>query len=369
MLQRIDLADRIDARAAADARASTGSPDDTLVTRALDAARRRRRGEPRWRVPHREAHPGRRRPRRRQLRRRDRARARERSARRAARRRPRCTSSRRGLGADVPFFLDRRPAARRRATGTDLEPLDLPQDYWIVLVAAARTQQKQSTARVYDASTTRRRRLRRAARRAARAARRVRRPSDLARCRRTTSRRRRSPTSCARSGAFRADVSGAGPAVYGLFHRRARRRGGRSARFEAPRARLDHGTSVVRLIAMGERPRSRRTTARHAGRLAAPAQAAYSSAGSPFSKSILAALTHSVSQYTIIVLGADHDPALPAVGQGSARHDQAGRWIVAASQALAIVASLLAHFIGLFVLVLAGLFAAVALFLIFPDRR
>ena len=44
-------------------------------------------------------------------------------------------------------------------------------------------------------------------------------------------------------------------------------------------------------------------------------------------------------------------------------------WIGAASQALAIVAVLLAHFIGLFVLILAGIFAAVALFLIFADRR
>ncbi len=44
------------------------------------------------------------------------------------------------------------------------------------------------------------------------------------RCRRTTSRARRSRANCSRHGAFRADVSGAGPAVYGLFHQPCRRR-------------------------------------------------------------------------------------------------------------------------------------------------
>ena len=41
--------------------------------------------------------------------------------------------------------------------------------------------------------------------------------------------------------------------------------------------------------------------------------------------------------------------------------------IAAASQALAIVVVLLAHFMGLFVLILAAIFAAVALFLISPT--
>ena len=41
------------------------------------------------------------------------------------------------------------------------------------------------------------------------------------RCLRTTSPPRRWPRSCAKLGAFRADVSGAGPAVYGLFTRSA----------------------------------------------------------------------------------------------------------------------------------------------------
>ena len=84
---------------------------------------------------------------------------------------------------------------------------------------------------------------------------------------------------------------------------------------------------------------------------------------------ILAALTASVSKYTIIALGLIAIPIYLIWGRnqsGTIRHVS---WIAAASQALAIVALLLSHFIGLFVLVLAGLFAAVALFLIFFDRR
>ena len=58
-------------------------------------------------------------------------------------------------------------------------------------------------------------------------------PATSRRSRRTTSRHRRSRLSSVRLGAFRADVSGAGPAVYGLFHHRrhagAARRALRSA--------------------------------------------------------------------------------------------------------------------------------------------
>ena len=83
---------------------------------------------------------------------------------------------------------------------------------------------------------------------------------------------------------------------------------------------------------------------------------------------ILAALTASISKYTIIALGLVTIPIYLIWGKdqhGTIRHVS---WIAAASQALAIVAILLSHFIGLFVLVLAGIFAAVALFLIFADK-
>jgi 4-diphosphocytidyl-2-C-methyl-D-erythritol kinase len=126
-----------------------------------------------------------------------------------------------GIGADVPFFLADGPQLGR-GDGTVLEPVALPQDF-VVLLFLPKGEEKPSTGSVYDAFD------RRAGgvgfeERAARlqevlAA--ARRPRDLAAL---------PPNDLATSphsdelrslGAFRADVTGAGPAVYALFHRRA----------------------------------------------------------------------------------------------------------------------------------------------------
>ena len=53
----------------------------------------------------------------------------------------------RELGADVPFFLRAGPHLGA-GDGTDLRPLDLPQDYWILLVVP-HGERKASTADVY----------------------------------------------------------------------------------------------------------------------------------------------------------------------------------------------------------------------------
>jgi 4-diphosphocytidyl-2-C-methyl-D-erythritol kinase len=124
------------------------------------------------------------------------------------------------LGADVPFFLRSGPQLAT-GDGTELQPLELPQDYWVVLVRPAGAR-KRSTADVYARFDARNGAAgfegRVAALRDALAA--VRRPRDLARL---------PPNDLASSplaadlvalGAFRADVSGAGPVVYGLFHHR-----------------------------------------------------------------------------------------------------------------------------------------------------
>jgi 4-diphosphocytidyl-2-C-methyl-D-erythritol kinase len=127
----------------------------------------------------------------------------------------------RDLGSDVPFFLTHGPQLGAD-DGTELRALDLPQDYW-VLIVLPHGERKSSTADVY-ARFDERRDAEGFAERSAKllaALERVRRPRDLAEL---------PPNDLASSplaqelralGAFRADVSGAGPAVYGLFLHRA----------------------------------------------------------------------------------------------------------------------------------------------------
>jgi len=124
------------------------------------------------------------------------------------------------LGADVPFFLADGPQLGR-GDGAELEPLDLPQDYWIVL-ALPHGPGKDSTAAVYRSFDERGGDhgwpQRREALEQALAA--VRRPRDLAALPPNDLVSSPLAAELLRLGAFRADVSGAGPAVYGLFHHR-----------------------------------------------------------------------------------------------------------------------------------------------------
>jgi 4-diphosphocytidyl-2-C-methyl-D-erythritol kinase len=126
-----------------------------------------------------------------------------------------------GVGSDVPFFLADGPQLGS-GDGATLAPLHLPQDFWVVLVLP-RDERKPSTRNVYAAFDRRGGADGWEERRAALLAglERVRRPRDLAAL---------PPNDLASSplagelvalGAFRADVTGAGPAVYGLFHHEA----------------------------------------------------------------------------------------------------------------------------------------------------
>jgi 4-diphosphocytidyl-2-C-methyl-D-erythritol kinase len=123
------------------------------------------------------------------------------------------------VGADVPFFL-RDGAQVATGSGTELTPVALPTDYHIVLLVP-RAETKQATAAVYESFDARQgargfdRRVTEfrdalatiaTARDLATLP-----PSDLAVSRFAAALRD--------AGAFRADVSGAGPTVYGLFER------------------------------------------------------------------------------------------------------------------------------------------------------
>ena len=115
-----------------------------------------------------------------------------------------------GLGADVPFFLTSGPQLGE-GDGTELRPLDLPQDYWVLLLLP-HGEQKQSTAAVYDAfsgadgfAERRADVLRELA------------LGDLAALPANDLASSPLADELRSQGAFRADVSGAGPALYGLF--------------------------------------------------------------------------------------------------------------------------------------------------------
>jgi 4-diphosphocytidyl-2-C-methyl-D-erythritol kinase len=123
----------------------------------------------------------------------------------------------RELGADVPFFLEDGPQLGS-GDGRELEAIELPQDYWVLLVIP-RGAEKRSTGDVYDSFDARGGEEGYEERREAllELLRSTRRPRDLAAL---------PPNDLASSplaeelrvlGAFRADVTGAGPAVYALF--------------------------------------------------------------------------------------------------------------------------------------------------------
>lgn len=223
VLQRIDLCDRLEL-VAAPALAVVGFREDTLVRAALERLAAEAAVEPLWRVRLTKEIPvaaglgG--------------GSADAAAALRLANAtlaqplpRDRLVALAASVGADVPFFLEPGPKLAEGA-GERLAPLELPQDFWVV-VALPRAAAKDSTGAVYSRFDT----LGGAAgfeeRKAALldALGRIRRPRDLAAL---------PPNDLAvpaggaplaaelhAAGAFRADLSGAGPAVYGLFHRRS----------------------------------------------------------------------------------------------------------------------------------------------------
>ncbi len=122
-----------------------------------------------------------------------------------------------GLGADVPFFLAPGPQLGL-GDGTELTPLTLPRDYCVlVLLPAGST--KHSTKSVYDAFDDRHGEIGFAERGADLLGRlrEVRASGDLSTWPPNDLASSALTSELSRLGAFRADVSGAGPALYGLF--------------------------------------------------------------------------------------------------------------------------------------------------------
>jgi 4-diphosphocytidyl-2-C-methyl-D-erythritol kinase len=210
VLQRVALADRVEVEPAPALRV-TGFPDDTLVRAALEALAGHAGVEPAWhatimkQIPVAAGLGG--------------GSSDAATALRLANallREPRddLHEIAAGLGADVPFFLTAGPQLGE-GTGTTLRPVTLPADYWVVLVAP-HGETKASTGDVYrafdgaDGFDERRAALLEAVDAGDLAALP---PNDLA----------SSPLAAElrELGALRADVTGAGPAVYGLFLDRA----------------------------------------------------------------------------------------------------------------------------------------------------
>jgi 4-diphosphocytidyl-2-C-methyl-D-erythritol kinase len=123
----------------------------------------------------------------------------------------------RELGSDVPYFLEEGPQLGT-ADGAELEPLELPQDYWILLVLP-RHVVKSSTERVYADFDARGGARGYEERRASLldALARVKRPRDLAALPSNDLASSSLASELLELGAFRADVTGAGPTVYALF--------------------------------------------------------------------------------------------------------------------------------------------------------
>jgi 4-diphosphocytidyl-2-C-methyl-D-erythritol kinase len=211
VLQRVDLADELTLEPAETLRV-TGFADDTLVTRALEAVAAAARVEPRWhvsiqkRIPVASGLGG--------------GSSDAATAIRLANEtlenpldREHLVALAAAIGADVPFFLQPGPQLAA-GDGTRLEPLDLPCDYRVLLLfphGAA----KESTAVIYAEFDGREGHRGFDARRRALEDALARR--DLAALPRNDLARSPLAAELERLGAFRADVSGAGPTLYGLF--------------------------------------------------------------------------------------------------------------------------------------------------------
>ncbi|CAB4701285.1 MAG: hypothetical protein F2663_06825 [Actinobacteria bacterium] len=215
LFQRISLSDTITLEAADDLEV-VGFADDTLVARALEAVATEAAVAPRWRVTIDKRIPvaaglggGSA----------DAAAALQLASATLPNPLPPATLHRlaRTLGADVPFFLQQGPCVGT-GDGSVLEPVELPQGYTIVL-ALPHDEVKESTGAVYRRFDERNGGDGFAERRAAaeQVLRTMRSPEDLGALPPNDLAQSPLAAELRAAGAFHADASGAGPAVFGLF--------------------------------------------------------------------------------------------------------------------------------------------------------
>ena len=158
------------------------------------------------------------------------------------------------IGADVPFFLEAGPKLAT-GDGTELAPISIPLDFWVVLVMPSGVA-KTSTADVYQAFDDRARSAGFEERRTElmRVLNGARVTSDLAALPHNDLVTSPVTDDLVRLGALHADVTGAGPAVYGLFEDRGRG-GARVARARRSRPAVGRSTGaglVIRIVARAE---------------------------------------------------------------------------------------------------------------------
>ena len=276
------------------------------------------------------------------------------------------------LGADVPFFLTSGPQLGT-GTGAELEPLELPQDYWVLLLLPE-GEHKPSTAAIYadfdgrdgaEGFDERRARLHASSRRGEAADRAgdapVERPRRFA-ARRAAARARSLPGGRERCRAGR------------LRALPAPRAGGRrGARNTAARAHLDHRSHLVRLIAMSANESLQRGEAVEHGttRLGRWLQARRIriTLWIAVLEGIIVALAHDLSRWTVIAIAVPVLALYLFWGREARSHTwRQILWIAGASQALAVVVVILAFILDWLALLLAAIFAAVALLFLFSDR-
>ena len=354
-------------RAIADAPALsvTGFEGDTLVRDALAALAAAAGVEPRWRrsrsgspsQPASAAAAPTRRPRSGSPTRRCRGRSRP----------PSCTRSRRPRRRR-PVLPRRRPPARP-GDGAALEPLDLPQDYWIVLALPHGVTKPSTAPRSTAASTsaTAPPAGRSAGPRSSSARRRP--PAArLSRCRRTTSPPRRSPRSC--SGSARSEPTSAAPARPSTASSTTAatpmgRRALRAAAHLAHRARLvrvsdpplrSWSWTVRRSSSTGRRASAARCASRLASRSSSPSSRASSSSSARSTGGRPARRRRG--------------RALRLWGRAAPRQEvREGSWILAVSQLAVVLVPALALVLTAFAVVALVILAVVALVLLLRDRR